>query len=174
MKNKGFTLIELLIVIAILATLAVVVLLALDPVQQLARTRDSGHSSTVTQLGHAMEAYAAARNGEYPTNGGAGSCASAGAWITNCLVNSGEIKIVPSSSYPSGATLCTGGVTEGSICYLGTTSAFTIYATAEAKANKSMCGSATANAWFAYSSTSGRGGVTCTQPAAAGTVTFVN
>lgn len=40
-KNFGFTLIELLIVMAILGVLAVVVLVAINPVQQLARTRDA-------------------------------------------------------------------------------------------------------------------------------------
>jgi prepilin-type N-terminal cleavage/methylation domain-containing protein len=40
--NYGFTLIELLIVIAILGVLAVVVLVAINPIEQLARTRDGG------------------------------------------------------------------------------------------------------------------------------------
>ena len=54
---KGFTLIELLIVIAILGVLAVVVLVAINPVQQLARTRDAGRKSSVAQIGHAVAAY---------------------------------------------------------------------------------------------------------------------
>ena len=84
--KKGFTLIELLIVIAILGVLAVVVLLALNPVQQLARTRDSGRISAVTQLGHALEAFATSNNGTYvPENV---------TWITT-LVNAGEIATVP-------------------------------------------------------------------------------
>src|SRR3990172_12613779 len=84
-KQKGFTLIELLIVIAILGTLAVVVLLALNPVQQLARTRDAGRFSGVTQLGHAVEAYATGNNGVYPAEA---------AWATT-LQNAGEIATVP-------------------------------------------------------------------------------
>lgn len=168
-KNKGFTLIELLIVIAILATLAIVVLLALDPVQQLARTRDAGRSSTVAQLGHAMEAYATARNGVYPVNGGAGSCAVAGAWILNCLVTPGEIKVVPSAvAYSANPTVCTGGVMQSNVCYIGTASSFAIYMTAEAKSTRGRC-TAAQNAVFVYASGAGRGGVMCANPTAAET-----
>ena len=48
-SRRGFTLIELLIVMAILGVLAVVVLVAINPIQQLARTRDTGRKSGVTQ-----------------------------------------------------------------------------------------------------------------------------
>ncbi len=64
--RKGFTLIELLIVMAILGVLAVVVLVAINPVQQLARTRDAGRKSGVTQMGHALEAFYTSQGAEYP------------------------------------------------------------------------------------------------------------
>jgi prepilin-type N-terminal cleavage/methylation domain-containing protein len=164
MKNKGFTLIELLIVIAILATLAVVVLLALDPVQQLARTRDSGRSSTVTQLGHALESYGTVRNGAYPVSGV--GCAVAANWITNCLVNSGEIKVTPSAIAYSiaGTAACAGGVSQNNICYIADADSFAIYMTAEAKSNLSRCASGTAH--FVYASGAGRGGIMCAAPGA--------
>ena len=56
-SSKGFTLIELLIVIAILGVLAAGSLVAIDPVEQLARARDSGRKSAVTQMGRALQAY---------------------------------------------------------------------------------------------------------------------
>ena len=40
-NGRGFTLLELLIVIGILATLATVVVLIINPAERLARTRDA-------------------------------------------------------------------------------------------------------------------------------------
>lgn len=171
--KKGFTLVELLIVIAILGTLAVVVLIALNPVQQLARTRDSGRQSTVAQLGHAMEAYATARGGVYPA-------ASVANWITTNLSATGEINAVPSAvAYSAGGSNCQGSTAnERGFCYKvnGTNTQFVIYATAEALVNSSYC-TAPAVAFFAYSSADGRGGIVCAAPAtgpATGNQTFMN
>lgn len=55
--KRGFTLIELLIVMAILGVLAVIVLVAINPVEQLARARDTGRISAVQQLGRAAVAF---------------------------------------------------------------------------------------------------------------------
>lgn len=164
--NKGFTLIELLIVIAILGTLAVVVLIALNPVQQLARTRDSGRISTVAQVGHAIEAYATTNNGIYPTEN---------ATFLTTLVNSGEIAtapVIPAYSAPgsgSGATAkatpvaCSGagaGVQNG-MCYnyVAGTGAI-VYASLEGSGNHSKCAGTTV-AHAAYDTAQGRGGIIC-------------
>lgn len=168
-QNKGFTLIELLIVIAILGTLAVVVLLALNPVQQLARTRDAGRSSGVTQLGHAVEALATVRGGVYPTDAAAGTCAAGAtvntgaAWVQNCLVATGEIQTVPSAiAYSSGlGGNCTGGQQQAGYCYDGNGTAAVVYSVAEALSNRSQCVAPTANPYFVYSSAAGRGGLWC-------------
>src|SRR3990172_2573562 len=94
--KRGFTLIELLIVIAILGVLAVVVLVAINPVQQLARTRDAGRKSSITQMGHAMEAYATTHNGRYTPE--------TTAWA-DALVTAGELSVVPSPiTYSVGTT----------------------------------------------------------------------
>ena len=55
--SKGFTLIELLIVIAVLGILAVAVLSAINPVEQINRSRDTGTSSDAEQLLGAFDRY---------------------------------------------------------------------------------------------------------------------
>lgn len=56
---KGFTLIELLIVIAIVAILAAVVILTLNPAQLLAQSRDSNRISDMATLRSAVSLYLA-------------------------------------------------------------------------------------------------------------------
>ena len=55
--KKGFTLIELLIVITIIGILAVAILSAIDPVEQIRRARDQGKESDAAELLSAMERY---------------------------------------------------------------------------------------------------------------------
>lgn len=154
--KQGFTLIELLIVIAILGTLAVVVLLALNPVQQLARTRDAGRISAVTQLGHAIEAYSTSNNGIYVPEGAT--------WITS-LVTAGEIASVPSPINYSvaGATACAENAQNG-FCYDASSAAGAspaiVYARLESDSHGSKCTGANV-AYAVYSTANGRGGVVC-------------
>lgn len=54
---KGFTMIELLIVIAILGVLAVAVLSAINPVEQINRGRDTGSRSDAEQLLSAIDRF---------------------------------------------------------------------------------------------------------------------
>jgi prepilin-type N-terminal cleavage/methylation domain-containing protein len=56
-QSKGFTLIELLIVIAILAILATVVLLVINPVQMFAQARDSQRLYDLNTLSNATALY---------------------------------------------------------------------------------------------------------------------
>ena len=60
--QKGFTLIELLIVIAILAILATVIVLVLNPAQLLQETRDSQRFSDLATIRDAIGLYLAAGN----------------------------------------------------------------------------------------------------------------
>lgn len=57
--QAGFTMIELLIVIAILGILAVAVLSAINPIEQINRGRDTGSQSDAEQLLNATERYVA-------------------------------------------------------------------------------------------------------------------
>ncbi len=68
--TKGFTMIELLIVIAVLGILAVAVLSAINPIEQINRSRDTGTRSDAEQLIGAIDRYYAT-NGYYPWQTGA-------------------------------------------------------------------------------------------------------
>jgi prepilin-type N-terminal cleavage/methylation domain-containing protein len=169
-KNKlhqgqhGFTLIELLIVIAILGVLAVVVLLAINPVQQLARARDAGRISGVAQLGHALEAFATNNNGNYVNETGAGCTVAS--WI-GCLTGAGEISAIPGAiayTAPGAPAACTENAVNG-LCYDATTATggppAVVYASLESLSHNSRCSGGTPVAFAAYSSAQGRGGIVC-------------
>ena len=100
----GFTLIELLIVIAVLGVLAAVVLVAINPLEQLARGRDAGRKNTAGQLHNAVQAFYTARGGQYPTKF---------QWLDN-LATAGELTVPPQNSIATSYTMpntapCTGG-----------------------------------------------------------------
>lgn len=164
--SKGFTLIELLIVIAILGVLAVVVLVAINPVEQLAKTRDTGRISTVTQLGHALEAYYTSRNAQYP-----GAVGAAANWGTD-LTTSGELSTFPTgSAYTAySAAACTenaeptaGALTDtDNFCYdFSAANGAIVYSVMESESQSSKCGGATAIAVAVFSTADGRGGIIC-------------
>lgn len=60
--NRGFTLIELLIVIALLGALAVGLLAALDPFEQLKKGTDTGVRNTVSEFHGAVVRFYAIKN----------------------------------------------------------------------------------------------------------------
>ena len=63
----GFTLIELLIIIVIIGLLAFVILNFLNPQENMARSRDAGRISAVTQLGGAINAFYLSNNSTFPS-----------------------------------------------------------------------------------------------------------
>ena len=84
LKNeaKGFTLIELLVVIAILGILAAVVLVAINPGQRIAATRNARVRSDIANLGNAANIFNTDTGlksnciggGSYPDDFGATAC----------------------------------------------------------------------------------------------------
>lgn len=150
---QGFTLIELLIVMAILGVLAVVVLVAINPVQQLARTRDAGRKSGVGQVGRAMTAYYTAHGGSYITE--------SSSWIS-VLVSSGELSTVPGAinAGVSGYTACADNI-QSNWCYDSNASLSdaVIYTVLESQSESSKCSSGLPV--FAWSTADGRGGLVC-------------
>ena len=63
---RGFTLIEVLLVIAILAILASIVIIALNPAQQFASARDAQRQSDVYSILNALHQYALDNEGAFP------------------------------------------------------------------------------------------------------------
>lgn len=163
MKNlsKGFTLIELLIVIAVLGILAAVVLVAIDPAEQLARGRDSGRKTSTGQLGRALQAYFTVQGSFFPpaqwTNA-----------ATNALVVTGEIRQFPiNPAFPAAVTVpCAApGVLANNFCYKqdATNVQVVVYTRMESRVerNKGTCGNIITNTWYVYSTLDGRSGTVC-------------
>lgn len=100
-EKSGFTLIELLIVIALLGTLAVALLAAIDPFEQFKKGTDTGIRNTVQEFFNAGIRYYAQRTGWPSTWGvspdgsntvGPVALNSDTASYVDPLVNAGELK----------------------------------------------------------------------------------
>lgn len=65
-KRGGFTLIELLLVIGIIAILAAIVIVAINPTKQLADARNAQRRSDVTTILNALYQYSIDHTGNFP------------------------------------------------------------------------------------------------------------
>ncbi|NIT04039.1 prepilin-type N-terminal cleavage/methylation domain-containing protein [Candidatus Saccharibacteria bacterium] len=94
--KKGFTLIELLIVITIIGVLAVAILSAINPIEQIRRAQDQGLESDASELLNGLERYYTGFF-EYPWDALGGGTPDEAlvsnnlAWIDE-LINKGEVK----------------------------------------------------------------------------------
>ncbi|OGD95640.1 hypothetical protein A3F02_02630 [Candidatus Curtissbacteria bacterium RIFCSPHIGHO2_12_FULL_38_9b] len=86
---RGFTLIELLIVMGILAILAVVIMMAINPAKRQKQARDATRKSDIGQIANALNSYFSA-NSLFPVPSGPASISG----LTS-LRASGDLKIIP-------------------------------------------------------------------------------
>jgi type IV pilus assembly protein PilA len=138
---KGFTLIELIVVIGILAILATIVVIAVNPSRQFAQSRNAKRNNDVLAILDAVHQYAAdaVNNGSFPAGiPSVASCSTAnasgdpptgttdvgtgGANLTSTLV-SNYLTSVPTD--PSSGTA---SVTGYKICKDSSTNAITVWA----------------------------------------------
>lgn len=152
--SSGFTLIELLIVIAVLGVLATVVLVAINPLEQLARGRDAGRKSTLGQLSRALQSYYTSQNAVYP--------AVNATWI-NSIIAAGEIKSLPPlvNYSVAGSTPC-GPATgrQNNYCYNSNTTEVIVYTRLESSSEENKCPGPPV-AYFIYVSSQSQAGVIC-------------
>lgn len=154
---SGFTLIELIVVIAVLGILSTVVIVAVNPTEQLSRGRDSSRKAAISQLGRSIFNYVTVK-GAYPVQGTT--------WMTQ-LTASQDIKALPknpttvSASYTGCTTYATYGHTGYGYCYRNNGTDVLVFAIQESLADKGKCLS-TDTTWYVWSSFNGRAGIVCT------------
>jgi len=67
-NQKGFTLIEVLLVMGLIAILAAIVIIAINPVQQFKQARDTQRWANVNTILNAVHQYAVSNRGMIPGN----------------------------------------------------------------------------------------------------------
>lgn len=93
-SKKGFTLIELLLVIGIIAILAIVVFVALNPAQRFKDARDARRTSDVDTLLSAIHSSIVDNKGTLPTGLSVGTSeVQLGTAVTGCAISTGGCTV---------------------------------------------------------------------------------
>jgi prepilin-type N-terminal cleavage/methylation domain-containing protein len=152
-STRGFTLIELLIVIALLGALAVGLLAAIDPFEQLKKGRDTSSRNTVSEFYNANLRYYSTK-GQFPwgTSGIGPSSILALATYVTALQNAGELKDnfiqLAGTGNVAKMTLYSTGAEDMAVCFKPESKGFqidpnTIYDMSGSTAGMASCKSGT-------------------------------
>lgn len=168
--QKGFTLIELLVVIAVIGVLAGAIIVAINPVDQLKRARDTQRISSTSQIAGAVSAFYASKGGIYPT--------ANTTWITQ-IQSQGELKVIPAAVYgAAGFATCAATAVQNGYCYLLSGNDFVVWSRLESLAQSNKCPTAPNTVpVYLFSSAMAQGGIAClttSEPATTAGYTFVN
>lgn len=104
--NKGFTLVELLIVIGLLGAIALIVIAAINPIEQANRARDARYKADGGQLISAIERFYAAHS-KFPWEVCTGTCPSSEDEFTFVTASDADVGLCSSSGCSAGGTLIT-------------------------------------------------------------------
>jgi prepilin-type N-terminal cleavage/methylation domain-containing protein len=105
-KNKGFTLIEILVVIGIIAILATIVIIAINPARQFAQARNTQRVSNVNTILNGLGQNLADNKGVSTCTGISAATTTIGTSFTNlatCLVPTYIPSSIPTD--PTGGTV---------------------------------------------------------------------
>lgn len=119
-SNKGFTLIEILVVIGIIAILAAIVIIAINPSRQFAQANNSQRTSNVNAILNAIGQYTVDNKGTLPTVPDKGELAvEVGATLCAELVPTymPSLPTDPKSDTKGGSITTCSGVGAGDVEY---------------------------------------------------------
>lgn len=134
MRQKGFTLIELLIVIALLGALAIGLIGAIDPFEQLKKGQDTGTRNTVSEI-HSATIRFFALKGYMPWCSDADTCTDPDSTALNStpmnvaisrIIDTGELKsnFTTIQSKELTKVFVTGTSSDAKVCYKPVSKAF--------------------------------------------------
>ena len=130
-SNRGFTLIEILVVIGLIAILAAIVLVAINPARQFAQARNTQRTSNVETILNALGQNLADNKGVSTCTGITGSAlhiASGAVDLAACLVPTYIAAGLPLDPGGAGLTAGTPADTQYTIMQDATTKRYTIAA----------------------------------------------